>query len=291
PYQDASDSLVEARRAGDPALEWAARLDDLRPPLIGELGSLAEAHPDNPDAILALAHLSLDQAYADYIQDWEAFDNGTGPPPDEQGLRFTTTVALLTQFLEGFPEDPRCAVALAWKGNLLLTNDRVEEATEAFQRLTTDFPDSQFAAYAWLRLGELAFDDADYALAASRYQQVLTFNDYDEREIATYKLAWSRYLLDDMEGALTGFVSLFETAETALREEAIMYAAIILTDGDWDLDGADDPDSGLPRIRTHLTQRSGWQGEVLERIRAVSMELGQVDLSQDVQEYLESLPE
>lgn len=100
----------------------------------------------------------------------------------------------------------------------------------------------------WFRLGSQYFDETDLGRARATLARAVAIAPDDPRygEAARYKLAWTLYRMDRYADALEAFAPLAGSA-TVLRDEALQYMAIILTEPDWDSDGADDAVHGLAR--------------------------------------------
>ncbi|MEW6220004.1 MAG: tetratricopeptide repeat protein [Thermodesulfobacteriota bacterium] len=89
----------------------------------------------------------------------------------EMGLT-RDALAYFTLVVRKFPSDPITAHSLWWRARVLLAVHRMDEAREAYQELSRSDDPTQ-AALGQAGLGHLAFAEADYAGAISRYEQVL----------------------------------------------------------------------------------------------------------------------
>ena len=76
--------------------------------------------------------------------------------------------------------------------------------------------------------------------------------------MARFKLAWVQYRTSAYPEAIAGFQAVLDLGGVDLRDEAIVYQAMALTEPDWDGDGADDPpprgaaSASVARIAAHL---------------------------------------
>ncbi|MGB0590022.1 MAG: tetratricopeptide repeat protein [Myxococcota bacterium] len=147
-----------------------------------------------------------------------------------------------------------------------------EGARKAWMALVTRYPKSQYAAEVNLRIGETLFDFAEYKDAAKYYTAVLNYPESSYYDKALYKLAWSHFQDYDYDSAIKTFKRLLawyhdqnKTGATAsaLREEAVDYLALSLTEDDWDADGEIDPDAGVQRALGYLNGGTVWEREII----------------------------
>ena len=116
-----------------------------------------------------------------------------------------------------------------------------EKGLGAFQDLVSAFPESQFAAYAHLRIGEYYFDYNNLEAAIPHYRRVVELEGDQGRlfDKGLYKLAWSEYKRSNYDAALGLLSQLLDWSEryeartgreSAMTPEAIEYTAISFSD-------------------------------------------------------------
>ncbi|MCC6876591.1 MAG: hypothetical protein IT378_19975, partial [Sandaracinaceae bacterium] len=143
--------------------------------------------------------------------------------------------------------------------------------------------ETPLAAELWLGIGEHHFEGGDRALPAAiaAYERVVAAQDDRLFTFGLYKLAWSHYRASEYPQALEHFARLVDHSDaelartgragSELRAEAMEYLAITLAFPDWNENGADDPDEGLPgplaRLRdpSLVPQDRAWTPELRRR--------------------------
>lgn len=129
---------------------------------------------------------------------------------------------------------------------LELEIDDREGARTLLTTLTAAYPDSAHGADAWLRAGELYFDDAAWPEATAAYREALhraeARGDAAHAALALYKLGWSAFQARDPAAAVRWFHRLLKQPAGALdlRAESRAYLGRALAEPDWDGDGCDD---------------------------------------------------
>jgi cellulose synthase operon protein C len=94
-------------------------------------------------------------------------------------------------------------------GVCYLYEERLKDALRVWQQLVDKFPESLLNDEVWFRLGDEKFNERDFKAAAAYYQKIINpnFNFYDK---ALYKLAWTYYILNQFDEAITGFAKVLE---------------------------------------------------------------------------------
>ena len=116
-----------------------------------------------------------------------------------------------------------------------------EKGLGAFQSLVSAYPESQFAAYAHLRIGEYYFDYNNLEAAIPHYRRVVELEGEQGRlyDKGLYKLAWSEYKRSNYDAALGLLSQLLDWSEryeartgreSPMTPEAIEYTAISFSD-------------------------------------------------------------
>jgi tetratricopeptide (TPR) repeat protein len=211
----------------------------------GLLRFIAE-HPTAPEA--ADARLRLGSLYID-----QAETAADGVDPDGAPALARKAVAQLDAVRTGWPTYARRDVVLYQLGYAAALAGESAQARAAYQELT-GVVRSPLVAEAWLRVGELAFDDGDLKVAVDAYTHAR--KDARFGPIATYKLGWSHWRQGDMAAAATVFEAALELAATnpdaaMFATEARQYLAMALIEEDQDGDGVADPD-GVSRVMVYL---------------------------------------
>lgn len=141
---------------------------------------------------------------------------------------------LISEFPQGeYTDKSLYALATAYQnqGSIVLTKD-------LFQRLVDGFPDSFLVPEVLLCLGEIFFDEDNFARAADCYARTMAFEKFPEqyRDIIRYKLGWSYYQLNQYKEAFDIFVSLADqfvrTNRLTLLQELIHQLAKLLSEHD-----------------------------------------------------------
>lgn len=270
---------VEALRVEERALRGRA---------IDEFESFLRRFPDDPDhtpdVLFRLAELYYEQTEDQFIIDDIAFEDqyrqyeqGLIPdPPKEVEKDFSKSIQLFERLVRNFPDYRQ--VDGAWYllaiSHLQMWNS--DEAREAFETLVNNYPDSEFAQEAYLRIGEEYFSDKEFRLARSAYGRALLYGDSIWYDKIVFKLGWANYQINNYDEAIKNFITLLEYYEEkadrssqAVREEALQYFAIVLGEQDWDLDGHTDEEFVMERALTYLGEDRPYTLEVFDRLASI----------------------
>ncbi|MBN1946290.1 MAG: tetratricopeptide repeat protein [Bradymonadales bacterium] len=273
----------------------------MRQEAIDGLERFVERYPDHspetPDALFRLAELYFEQesddrirADADYQEQLERYDLGIIPDrPEEPRPDYHRTIATFARLIEGFPDYRQVDGAYYLMAYSLLEMRREEEAAGALRTLVAEHPRSDFAQESWLRIGEYLFDINEYEEAAVAYQRSLEYGASRWYDKALFKLGWSCYLANRYDEAMRhfgGLIAYYEGMEGeipgALREEALQYMAVVLSEEDWDLDGVRDQEAGMPRVRRYLAGNAAWEQNVCDRLARVWFDGERYELSMEM---------
>ncbi len=136
-----------------------------------------------------------------------------------------------------------------------------QKAVATLSALEEHYPKSRYVAEAWLRVGEINFDNNEYDKAAEAYERAAIkakeMGDNGNYSLALYKLGWSNFQLYKYAVAVRWFQKLIEFEDEVkaaekpedkdkkksgfdLRKEAIEYLAKSLAEPSWDDDSCDD---------------------------------------------------
>ncbi|HZZ84938.1 MAG TPA: tetratricopeptide repeat protein [Anaeromyxobacteraceae bacterium] len=121
-------------------------------------------------------------------------------------------VARYLELVRRFPQWGRMDEVLFFLGENFSRQQRAREASAAYRRLLTRFPQSRFVPDAWVALGEYWFDEAEKGdrarkLGAAReaYRRAAAHQESSVRGYALYKQGWVEYNLGDFRAALALF--------------------------------------------------------------------------------------
>jgi len=202
------------------------------------LGVWPDADPDGSLRLL-LAGLYQEEATEEYEREFELYDQGVMVEPPV--LEYDPSIKLYQTLLDGFPDAPITDRILYHLGYCLSANGENETAIDSWTSLGQDYPESEYAAEAWMRVGEILFDDYRFDEAADAYRQVLSYWDSIYFDKALYKLGWVSYLIDEYDDAISYFIFLLNENEKneaeegevsrernrlGLEQEALEYAAL-----------------------------------------------------------------
>lgn len=219
---------------------------ELRLNAISQLESFVEAYPTSepatPDALLRLAQLTFEDetetfllADADYSEALERYEAGQLPDlPEEPLLDFAQTASVCRHLVTAFPAYRQVDSGQYLLGYVSLQMGLEYEAVEAFADLVGRFPDSEYAAEAWLRMGEVYFDRNDFQTAIAAYLRAS--EDVENRlfDEALFKLETGRSMdFDDCPGVVDWEV--VEQYQDELQETqdyvAFLEAATLFDEG------------------------------------------------------------
>ena len=225
----------------------------VREEAIAQLSEYVRRHPDDPvytpRALSRLAELQVEGSRASETLAVprprppgrsRAVDDGLGVSPGGCAI----AVELHRRLLEGFPSYRQKDGVFFLAGYCLLEMGKIPEARQAYLDLVHRYPDSTHVAEAWVRIGDLDFEDGRppaLRRAAEAYAKAAARTDHALYEHATYMLGWTRYRLDDLPGGLETLRTLLEERYPPGREAkgevplaAITLLGAMLADPRWD---------------------------------------------------------
>ncbi len=245
-----------------------------------------------PDALFRLAELYFEDSNDEFNKSFDNYDKNLDlynrgkllDPPTEKEKEFSRSVAVY-KYLHWVPQGTRMEplsgrlagvvlpkrwpdyrnadAALYLQGYCEAEMGLTDKAIATLSSLQKHYPKSTYIAEAWLRVGELYFEDNEFEQAADAYKQAADTKDPKMYGLALYKLGWSYFQMYRYPEAVAWFQTLIEyydeelprkraeakakgetIAEDAqggnLRKEAVEYLAKSLAEPTWDDDGCDD---------------------------------------------------
>ena len=273
------------------------RIDDIdivqqqrRNEAMAALRKFIDRYPDHPqhtpDTMFRLAELYYEKTqvdvrgqYKQYEKDKALFDRGKLPEePESPKKDYSESMKLYAEILRRFDKYRYRDVVLYMRGYCLQEEGEDEKARDAWLDLAQNYPDSEYAAEALLRVGEYWFDYGQWTKAELSYLAAARYKDSKFYAMILYKLAWTHFQKPDFDSAIKGFKKLIahydETkgkvggalsqSATALRSEAIQYLARSLAEDDWDGDGEPDPGRGVARALAYLNDGQKFELEIME---------------------------
>ncbi|MDW8362912.1 MAG: tetratricopeptide repeat protein [Myxococcales bacterium] len=159
------------------------------------------------DALLRLAELRWEQARADYLRAfaaWQALpERNRGREPR---IDHAPSLALYDRILTRHRDFDRYDLVLYMKAFALVESGDTDGALALYDRILAEFPESRFVPDAHMARAEAAFSGRyDYAAALAEYEQVLRFPDSGLYDLALFKSAWCLWRLGRSREAATRF--------------------------------------------------------------------------------------
>jgi pentatricopeptide repeat protein len=154
------------------------------------LDSLGVQEKNDPQALLLLARTEpLGERSRSYLQ--EALSRGDNQEVEAQAQllmcryefcrgRYLSASDLAEGGEQGFPAGRAYPEALWISGSSFLAAREPDSALVRFRRILARFPESEWAAWAQLSLGDCLLEAEDYDQAASAYKAVLEYHRYSE---------------------------------------------------------------------------------------------------------------
>jgi cellulose synthase operon protein C len=205
-----------------------------------------EASEYMADALLRLAELRWEQARADYLEVFEAWQKlppdkraGDAPVPD-----LGVALELYDRILTKHKSFDRYDLVLYMKAYALIEAGRTREALFEYKRIIDEFPNSRFMPDAHMAFAEWHFGGAfDYGHALTEYETVLQFPESELSDLALFKSAWCLWKLGRTKDAATRFRQVLDlggklqgiSAERRrrlleLQDEALEYLIQVFTE-------------------------------------------------------------
>lgn len=247
------------------SLEQEARfleelIDRERDALIQSLQTLVDLSPYGKFTdrfLIRLAELKYENAVigfearlARYEEDYAKYEKGENKDePEYPVYDFSGVLNIYKRILRDYPKSELADDVLYLTGLCYKKMDEQEKANKAFEVLTSQYPSSDYYVDALMEIGGYCFNNPDlyqgkgYEKAIEIYKQILRRRESDKFIEALYRLAWSYYMIDRYEDAITVFRHLIEEIDISenyasdearkaqnplFKSEAIEYIAVSL---------------------------------------------------------------
>ena len=158
--------------------------------------------------------------------------------PDAEQQALEKLIAEYRALLQQFPEDPNNELIHYQLARALdLTGDS-QAAQQQMQALLQQYPQSDFAAELWFRIGDIYYSQSSYPDALSAFEQVLSLAGPELKQHALYMTGWSHFQLQQYAFADDAFLQaldltyhqrLSEDQQQSLRQELQRILSISLS--------------------------------------------------------------
>ena len=211
PPDRAADTTADAEAA-----RWRATAIPL-------LAAFLARHPRSParaEMRFRLADLELTddreafaQRMADYTRRQAA---GTAGGLAVPVLSHSRALALYRQILDEDRDFPH-RDAVLFNAGMILADEGDPGAAAYFQILVSEHPQSPYGQEAWLRMGDMQFDQKRFAASVGFYQHAGAGPDPTLRTIAFYKMGWAHYSEDRYREAADAFGAVLDLYASSER--------------------------------------------------------------------------
>jgi tetratricopeptide (TPR) repeat protein len=162
---------------------------------------------------------------------WER-RGSSGMPPVEPIADYKKTVDVYNMMLAECPTSNQRDVVLYKLGNIHTVSGDMAAAFESFTRLLKEFPQSDNAPFANLRVGEYYYMMRDNQNALTHYEAVGMSSGSDNYLLSLYRIASCYYNMSQFDKAIEKFFEYIEMADSGkfkkadFRDEAVEFLAI-----------------------------------------------------------------
>lgn len=138
---------------------------------------------------------------------------------------FTRALTYYNTLLKGHPNSELFEDSLYLSGILYLQQDKNEKGRARLRQLIQKYPQTRFLYRTYFRLGELAFQEQNWATAATYLKATTESGDLkpDQQLEAKNYLAWTYYFQGDKEPARSLFLQLLESNLSDIHKAKIAY--------------------------------------------------------------------
>jgi tetratricopeptide (TPR) repeat protein len=282
-FEDRLPIVPELRRATLERLESRTRALEAedrvrRQDLIARLEDYVRRHPEDPvytpEALSRLAELQYEKALEEQGQEVLAAGEAApprAPPAPPRGC--AAAIDLYGRLASGFPDYKNTDAVYFLLGYCLGEMGRTGEAIQVYGDLVRKFPESRHVLEAWVRIGDLSFEEGStesLQRAVQAYAKLQHRPDHPLFPHATYMLGWTWYRVDDLPRAVDAFARLLDHHVDVgkrtgrppggeLWNEGIRYTALSYAEPKWD---------GVRKAREWFARAGArpWEGAVYMRL-------------------------
>jgi len=165
-----------------------------------------EEAAEMPDALLRLAELLWEQARANYLNTFAAWNEvpaeNRGPAPRPE---YDRAVSLYDRILTNHRDFARYDLVLYMKAYALVERGDSEGALALYTQILEEFPESRFVPDAHFAHAEAHFGIPDYQTALGKYEQVMEFRDSELYDVSLFKSAWCLWRMGRSDDAAVRF--------------------------------------------------------------------------------------
>ncbi|MBL8028057.1 MAG: tetratricopeptide repeat protein, partial [Fibrobacteres bacterium] len=205
------------------------------------IGSTQVGDPRRCDAFFQLGTLYYEEERESYAAKQDVFKRefevwerrgSAGTPPLEPIPNYKKTVEVYNMMLAECPTSGQRDVALYKLGNIHTVSGDMAAAFESFNRLINEFPKSENAPFANLRIGEYYYMMRDNQNALKHYEAVGMSSGADNYLLSLYRIASCYYNMSQFDKAIEKFFEYVEMADSGkfkkadFRDEAVEFLAI-----------------------------------------------------------------
>jgi tetratricopeptide (TPR) repeat protein len=222
--EKSSKNRLESLRLFEQIITTTQRGDPKRCDALFQVGSLY--YEEEQDAYQGKL-----EAFKKQFSIWEKTGSNGAPPvePIPQHVKSTESLKNLVQECPNFGNRD---MALYKLGNIFTEVGDFESAYESFGALVKEFPKSENAPYAHLRIGEYYYMNHDNTNALKHYEAVGMTSGADNYLLSLYRIASCYYNMSQFDNAIDKFFEYVELADSGkfkradFRDEAVEYLAI-----------------------------------------------------------------
>lgn len=205
------------------------------------IGSTPVGDARRCDAFFQLGTLYYDEERDNYAVKQESFKRefeiwertgSRGMPPTEPIPDYKKTIDAYQMLLVECPTSVQRDVVLYKLGNIYTIAGDLSASFEAFGKLLKEFPQSENAPYANLRVGEYYYMMRDNQNALKHYEAVGMSSGADNYLLSLYRIASCYYNMSQFDKAIEKFFEYIEMADSGkfkkadFRDEAVEFLAI-----------------------------------------------------------------
>lgn len=130
--------------------------------------------------------------------------------PQSPRIDHSKSISIYNEILKQYPERQENDSVLYQLAHGYSDEANIDQATEALQRLVTQYPTSSLRQEAYFRLGEFFFELGRHENAIQAYEKALQAPSEDFLEIALYKKGWAYFAKRQYEQSIDTFLTLLD---------------------------------------------------------------------------------